>query len=125
MHEHEYEAMYSLENFYWWYVARRALVDELLTSEIRGRDGVRLLDVGCGTGANMSAFARHGTTIGIDLSTDALDFCRTRGLETVALSEIELLPFADNSFHVVTAMDVLEHTDDDLAALAEFLNGAR
>ena len=30
MYEHEYEAMYGLENFYWWYVARRKLAEELL-----------------------------------------------------------------------------------------------
>lgn len=123
MYEHEYEAMYGLEDFYWWYVARRSLVGEIVAREIAGRDGARLLDVGCGTGSNLAAFASsfgdRARTIGIDASSEALAFCRRRGVPTVSLSAVEELPFADGAFDVVTAMDILEHTDDDLAALAE------
>src|SRR5215470_13404290 len=57
MYEHEYEAMYQLENSYWWFVARRDLAVELLKNEINGQNSVRILDVGCGTGANATAFA--------------------------------------------------------------------
>ena len=64
MYEHEYEAMYLLENSYWWYVARRTLAVELLKEEIGSRDLLRILDVGCGTGANVNAFARLADTIG-------------------------------------------------------------
>src|SRR5919198_3141081 len=119
MQDGEYEAMYRLENSYWWFVARRVLAEELLSTEINGRQSVRILDVGCGTGANLTAFARHGTTIGIDSSIDALSFCQTRGIQRLVLSPVEKLPFDDRTFHVVTALDVLEHTDDDLRALAE------
>jgi len=111
--------MYALENTYWWFVARRVLVEELLSSEINGRRSLRILDVGCGTGANMSAFAQQGTTIGVDCSIDALSFCQTRGLQRLVLSPVENLPFDDQTFDVVTALDVLEHTDDDLQALRE------
>jgi len=119
MYEPEYEAMYRLENSYWWYVARRALAAELLADEVKGRSRVHILDVGCGTGANMKAFARYGMTTGVDSSIDALEFCRTRGVDTVTLSPAERLPFSDDEFDVVTAMDILEHTDDDLAGLRE------
>ena len=119
MYEHEYDAMYELETSYWWYVARRALAVDLLRDELGSRDSARILDVGCGTGANAKAFARVSQTMGIDTSADALRFCRTRGIDTVALSPVETLPFAEGTFDVVTALDVLEHTDDDLLALRE------
>ncbi len=119
MYEQEYEAIYRLENSYWWYIARRTLTAELLANELKGRSGMRILDVGCGIGANLQAFARYGTTVGVDTSMDALEFCRRRGLNTVTLSAAEQLPFEDNEFDVVTAMDILEHTDDDLTALRE------
>ena len=93
MHEGEYEAMFGLENSYWWYVARRILAEELLSSETNGRKSVRILDVGCGTGANMCAFERQGTTTGVDTSIEALTFCRTRGLQRLVLSAVEKLPF--------------------------------
>ena len=119
MYEHEYDAMYRLESSYWWYVARRALAIELLEDEIGGRNSMRVLDVGCGTGANAIAFARLASTIGIDASMEALHFCQNRGLESVALSPVEELPFACGAFDIVTALDVLEHTDDDLRSLRE------
>lgn len=111
--------MYRLEGSYWWYVARRALAVELLKEEIDSRESVRILDVGCGTGANMHAFTRLAPTIGIDASMDALHFCRKRGIQGVALSPVEELPFGCGTFDVVTALDVLEHIDDDLHALRE------
>jgi ubiquinone/menaquinone biosynthesis C-methylase UbiE len=119
MYEHEYDAMYRLEGSYWWYVARRELAEELLSTEINSRDSVRILDVGCGTGANVTAFTRLAHTVGIDASMDALHFCRSRGIQTVALSPVEELPFARHTFDIVTALDVLEHTDDDLRCLKE------
>src|SRR5437016_14060430 len=119
MHEYEYGAMYELESSYWWYVARRALAVELLKDEIKQPAAARILDVGCGTGANLSAFDCLGQTTGIDSSMDALHFCQTRGIKTVTHSALEELPFAARTFDVVTALDVLEHTDDDLKALRE------
>ena len=119
MYEHEYDAMYRLENSYWWFVARRTLAVELLADEVAGRNAARILDVGCGTGANASAFAQVARTTGIDTSAEALRFCQTRGVRTVARSPVEALPFAGHAFDVVTALDVLEHTDDDLHSLRE------
>src|SRR5215470_7877674 len=119
MFEQEYAAMYHLETSYWWYVARRALAVDLLAREINGRNSVRILDVGCGTGANANAFARLGPIVGIDTSMEALHFCQERGIKTLSLSPVEDLPFTHGAFDIVTALDVLEHTDDDLHALRE------
>jgi ubiquinone/menaquinone biosynthesis C-methylase UbiE len=119
MYEHEYEAMYRLESIYWWYVARRALALQLLNDEVNGNASTRILDVGCGTGANMNAFSDLAPTIGVDASMDALHFCRQRGIQTVALTGIEEMPFSRGTFDIVTALDVLEHTDDDLHCLRE------
>ena len=125
MHEHEYEAMFGLEDFYWWFVARRVLAEELIANEVDGRKMARILDIGCGTGANMKVFARHGMAVGIDSSIEALRFCQMRGLQNVALSAVEKLPFDDGAFDVITALDILEHTDDDLEALREIRRVAR
>lgn len=125
MYEHEYGAMYDLEDFYWWFIARRTLADELIVQETSGRGPQRVLDIGCGTGANMKAFSRRNTTFGIDLSIQALHFCQKRGIQTVALSSVEQLPFNDGTFDVITALDILEHADDDLQALREIRRVSR
>src|SRR5437879_6129873 len=119
MYGHEYEAMNDLEDYYWWFVDRRILAEELIADEIDGRGMRRILDIGCGTGANLKAFGRHGLTFGIDSSIEALHFCQKRRLQTVALSAVEQLPFNDSTFDVITALDILEHTDDDLEAPRE------
>ena len=56
---------------------------------------------------------------GVDVSPDALAFCRRRGLQNVRLGEAERLPYEDGSFDLVTGLDVVEHLDDDLAGLRE------
>lgn len=119
MYEHEYGAMHGLEDFYWWFVARRVLAEEIVAGEVKGRKSARILDIGCGTGANMKAFSRHGDTVGVDASMEALSLCRTRGLDALSLSNIEELPFSNETFDVITGLDILEHTDDDLIALRE------
>ncbi|MCA1557144.1 MAG: class I SAM-dependent methyltransferase [Acidobacteria bacterium] len=61
-----------------------------------------------------------GEAHGIDVSTDALSFCRERGLDNVRHGAAEDLPYEDETFDLVTALDVVEHLDDDLAGLKEF-----
>ncbi|MEJ7711027.1 MAG: class I SAM-dependent methyltransferase [Pyrinomonadaceae bacterium] len=55
----------------------------------------------------------------LDVSEEALKFCRERGLTKVKLGAAERLPYADKSFDLVTALDVVEHLDDDVAGLKE------
>ena len=78
-----------------------------------------VLDVGCGTGANLEMLSQFGQVEGVDVSAEALSFCRARGLENVKQGEAEALPYEDNSFDLVTGLDVVEHLDDDLAGLKE------
>ena len=79
----------------------------------------RILDVGCGTGANLVLLSQFGDAEGVDISPDALAFCRARGLENVRLGAAETLPYEDGRFDVVTAFDVVEHMDDDVAGLRD------
>jgi SAM-dependent methyltransferase len=53
-----------------------------------------------------------------DISAPALEVLRQRGGKIV-LSSINHLPFADESFDLICALDIIEHVDDDLAAMAE------
>jgi SAM-dependent methyltransferase len=76
-----------------------------------------VLDAGCGTGRNLAEFGRLGTARGVDPSRQAIEFCRRRGLGEVEATGIESLPFADGTFDLILATDVLEHIErDDVAA---------
>ena len=118
MNPNEYISMHRLEDTYWWFIARRRFVAQLLT-ERRTSRRAKILDVGCGTGATLELLQRFGRATGVDSDRTALDICSLeRGLP-VQQARVEDLPFPDDSFDVVTCLDVLEHTDDDILALRE------
>ncbi len=121
MMEHTYPILFRVEQSHWWHIGRRkilaAFVEEICRSVTDRRP--RILDVGCGTGANLLMLSKYGDAEGVDISEDALAFCRERGLDKVRLGAGEELPYDDGTFDLVTAFDVVEHMDDDLAGLSE------
>lgn len=119
MEQHEYQTMFELENDYWWFVARRNLVTEIVARESQRKEHLSIFDAGCGTGANLEAISRYGETFGVDMAHAAIDFCRKRGIERLAISRLEHLAYLSESFDIVTALDVLEHVDEDLKAMSE------
>lgn len=120
MNQSEYRQMYNLEEFYWWFVARRRLVAEWMERLVRRPPAeTRILDVGCGTGLNSRVLGRFGRVFSIDSSDIALALCSERGMVDLIRGRAEHMEFPDGSFDVATALDVLEHTEDDLAAMRE------
>jgi SAM-dependent methyltransferase len=121
MKEHTYPIMFRIEQSHWWYTGRRKILTSFIEDICRRVTDrrPRILDVGCGTGANLLMLSQYGDAEGVDVSEDALAFCRERGLEKVKLGAGEALPYDDGTFDLVTALDVVEHMDDDLAGLRE------
>jgi len=112
-------AEHGLEDTYWWFVGRRAIIDSVLR-RFACQKRSAALDVGCGTGRNMEILARYADHVtGLDRSLAALAIASARGLP-VGCADGQSLPVADASLDLVTAFDVLEHLDDDVRALAEF-----
>jgi SAM-dependent methyltransferase len=121
MQSHHYPILYQVEDTHWWYVGRRRIIQSLV-EKIRATldtPGPRILDVGCGTGANLKMLAGYGRAECVDISQQAVDFCHERGLQSVRLGAAEQLPYENDSFDLVTALDVIEHLDDDVAGLRE------
>lgn len=118
MNDSEYQQMYRLESFYWWFVARRKLIRDFVRSCKCPKHGT-LLDVGCGTGFNCLMLSEFGSVTGADRSKQALAFCHRRGVDCLTQSDAEDLQLSDNTFDLLTGLDVLEHVDDDLQALSE------
>ncbi len=119
MQSHHYPILYQVEDTHWWYVGRRRIIQSLVEKISTTLKNPKILDVGCGTGANLKMLAAFGKAEGVDISPQAVEFCRERGLDSVKLGAAEQLPFEDNSFELVTALDVIEHLDDDVAGLRE------
>ena len=123
MDEAIYERLYEMEDAHWWFRGRRAVIWSLLR-HATPRHPARVLDAGCGTGRNLKEFAGLGDLVGIEPSASAVEFCHERGLTNVRQAAIEQLPFADASFDLLFAFDVLEHLDDDVAGMRELRRAA-
>lgn len=82
--------------------------------------GRRVLDLGCGLGEYVRAFAREGArTVGLDVARDRLVEGRRRGAEDLLLGVGESLPFATAALDVVVLNEVIEHVTDDRATMRE------
>ncbi len=121
MQEHHYSLVFEEEERHWWYVGRRRILDTFVSflSSKFSTQPARILDVGCGTGANLKMLSDYGDVEGVDVSLQALSYCRERGFHSVKYGTAEELPFEDATFDLVTALDVVEHLDDDLEGLRE------
>jgi len=56
---------------------------------------------------------------GLDLSEEALRWCRERNLGNVIKADVTRLPFRHEHADLVLATDVIEHVDDDRKAIRE------
>src|SRR3989338_1869746 len=116
-----FEIMYNTEETYWWFTGQRLLLKQLLDKYYSGRKNLVLLDVGCGTGRVLELLGKYGKPYGIDLSDDALGFCRERGAKNVKSSDVMDIKFKPNTFDAVTSLGVFYHRNvvDDLRGMKE------
>lgn len=120
MEQAEFTSMVGVDDRHWWYRGRRRIVRAQL-DRLGLPPHAKLLDAGCGSGRTLDELARYGIASGIDSSAWAVAAARGRGHHRVRQGSIELLPYPDATFDLVTCLDVLEHLPDDARALAELL----
>jgi SAM-dependent methyltransferase len=119
--EHLLRATAQAEAWHFWFRGFRAFVSPLLRHATATRSNARLLDCGCGTGANLALLDRFGRAYGFDLSLMGLRIAREAGRTGLARASVAAAPFPDGSFDVVTSFDVLYSLDraDERAAVGE------
>ncbi len=109
------------EDRHWWYRGRRNVLDVVLSKlELPERAGrARILDAGCGSGRNMVELAGYGEVTGVELSATSVEVARGRGVGEVVAGSVLEMPFEEESFELAVSLDVIEHLEDDRAALKE------
>jgi SAM-dependent methyltransferase len=112
-----YPWMAEVEEQHWWFASRRAIVERFINRLNLPADAA-LLEPGCGTGGNFAMLARHGRVFAMDADAEALRFATASGRAQVACGSLpERIPFTGQDFDLILMSDVLEHLDDDVAAL--------
>jgi len=109
------------EERHFWFRGFRAFVTPLVRAATEGRSDVRILDCGCGTGANVDLLSRFGRAYGFDLTESGLRLGREMGRTRLARASVTAVPFPSASFDLVTSFDVIYALDDreEQTALAE------
>jgi 2-polyprenyl-3-methyl-5-hydroxy-6-metoxy-1,4-benzoquinol methylase len=111
-----YETFYEVERKHWWCVARRDILDAVVSQEVPA--GAKLLDIGCGTGFFLETMGDRYEGWGLDQSELAVSMCRERGLSNVHVgSALDVSAVGDQVFDAVTLFDVLEHLEDEAVAM--------
>lgn len=114
----EVKFMYEMEQYHWWFVSKMRLVQHLIKKI--AREGLIILDAGCGTGLNLLSLNSFGRTFGFDITWQALAFCHENGLKNVVQCSTSKISFRPGAFDVITVFDLLEHLVDPQEAIREF-----
>jgi ubiquinone/menaquinone biosynthesis C-methylase UbiE len=122
MEPQAYTEMHQLETTHWWYVGMRHITHKILEPVLPPRHDLRILDAGCGTGANLEALKEFGCVYGFDYSALALQYAHQNHEGQLARASVEALPYPEHMFDLVTSFDVLYcyEVRDDVTALREF-----
>ncbi len=117
--DRDYELQtHQAEDRHWWYRGRRTVIEGVIDG-LRLPARARILDAGCGSGRNMLELARHGSVTGVELSETSVALARERRAGEVVAGSVLEMPFPADSFDLAVSLDVIEHLEDDLAALRE------
>ena len=113
-----FERMAELDQQHWWFVARRRIIASVIRRVVRPHTQARVLEVGCGTGHNLSMLGQFGRLDACELDAIARGMASDRLGRPVLearLPDLSMFPMA--GYDLIALLDVLEHVPDDLDSL--------
>ena len=112
-----YDQMAQVEDIHWWFVARRQILSRVIQS-LDLPPQAQILEAGCGSGGNLAMLSAFGTVAGMEMSDLARQKAQARGLGVIQSGQLPHgIPFEGQRFHLIALLDVLEHLEEDQAAL--------
>ncbi len=113
-----YDRMEQLDSQHWWYRARRRVLAALIARRISLPPFADILEIGCGTGHNLAMLAAFGHVDAIEVDGAARGVAAARLGRDVGSSPLpDLAGVKDEAYDMIAILDVLEHIEDDRAAL--------
>src|ERR1700749_522892 len=114
------EKYHQIEEWNWWFIARRKSILSLLKNTGKKE---KILDIGCAGGPLLNDLRNQGfeNASGADFSAEAVAKCKQRGLQAYQM-DAHNLQFDTNSFDLLIASDSLEHLEFDEKALKNWHN---
>jgi SAM-dependent methyltransferase len=112
----DYQA--GVSKSFFWFRAKDRLIDVLL-GKLRGSKRMKILNVGAGTGDDLSIISKYGDTYVMDIDLNALNLVPEELIVDKKVCDICNVSYPDNFFDIVVAFGVLEHIEDDARAISE------
>jgi SAM-dependent methyltransferase len=127
MQAEQFDLHAKIEERHWWFVARRRIMRALVREALPPSRDSTVVDIGCGTGANIAVLADDYQCLGIDTSASAIAHARARfpHVEFVCGRAPGDLGDRAATADMFLLMDVLEHVPDDFLMLSTLLAAAR
>jgi SAM-dependent methyltransferase len=121
-----YDRMAELDELHWWYRARREVLRELIRRRIGLPADARILEVGCGTGHNLPMLGGFGRLDAIEVDGAARAIASRRLGHAVMDAPLpQLAGVPTGAYDLIAMLDVLEHIEEDEAALTSLAQRLR
>ena len=113
-----HDRMAAHDSTHWWYRARRDILADYISRYADLPKQARILEIGCGTGHNLPMLATFGTVDAIEIDDSSRTIASERLGRAVGNAPLPALPGIErHSYDMVAVLDVVEHIEDDVAAL--------
>lgn len=118
MDKNAFDEMKQTQDKHWWFKGKRAIIEKLLKSLNLPTNG-QILEIGCGTGGNLTLLSKFGNITALEIDEDAR-------LYASGFSGITVLPgwlpdgldnIKNKKYDLICMFDVLEHVEKDIEGL--------
>jgi len=119
MEEAIYHKNAAYEDRHWWFLGRRSIIKKVL-DDLSLPNKARILEVGCGTGGNLSLLSQYGEVFGVELDAFARNVALNRHIGSILPGSLPHdIPYQDDLFDLIVLLDVLEHVEEDGLSVAQ------
>lgn len=113
-----YRIFFEMQKKHWWFVTKKEIVLDFIDRYLSGNADRQVLDIGCGSGLMLNALEDVGEAFGMDMSDDAISFSKEIFDGNVKKGSLpNQIPYEEDFFDLITALDVVEHIEQDVDSL--------